>query len=872
MALKVLLPGRGSGGFAARFKQEAEFLARLQHPGIAQIYESGTATTEVGKQDYLAMELVTGQPLDDYARRALVDLEARLRLFCQICDAVGHAHRRGVIHRDLKPTNILVTSDGQPKILDFGVARATKSDERAVTLNTAMGQLVGTIPYMSPEQSAGNVEVLDTRSDIYSLGVILYEMLTGELPYDLRSANIPQALRTIQEATPTPPQKYDPQLQGDLSAVLHHALEKGPSQRYPTVDALAEDVRCFLDCRPVSVTPPTPWYYVRKLAQRHKLAFGLAMSLVLLLLVSAVVATTLSFRLAHQRDLAREAQQHEQEQRVTAEQTIAFLDGLFEQSAPTMSENRRMTVRELVAKGAERLENELLDQPLARARLQAKLGGVLTEVGDFTTAESLFTQAIDTYTLQPGEHDLAVADSLLSLARLYTSWRHLEQARETATRAHDIYSAQHDRGDDRVIHALNQLAEIHMLNRDADLMLQTMRDALRRAREAHGDGHEETMTCTNNLALGLISQRGADPAMLDEAEQLLLAALPVAEGRLGDHAETANLYDRLMRVSFHSGDIEGARAYGRQGLEMLERIYHPSHPAVLNLQVDVGYVSHTDEQHTEMLEGLLEEWRTFLEPEHPRLAQTLSALCNRWIKQGDFEQAVRCGREAVEIYRASIGVDQLETAWASHNLAVALRKLEEHEEAAELWKAAYDVLSLHQPLHWERIPTSLANLYRETGPVEEAVYWSRLAGLENEVEELQGLLDEKLAQHGRLHRDVAYAHQRLGSAYLYRQAPAQAERHFREALEIRREIETADSDLVAESAYGLGRALSAQGKLEEAEPHLREALRIRRLNHPDLPNSKYEEALRGFGEYRRASVDICLGGLRSSAARFLLKI
>ncbi len=419
VAMKVLLPGQLAPKIAARFELEAEFLARLKHAGIAQIYESGVANTEIGQQPFLAMELVEGRPLDEFILATRPGLAVRLRLFCQVCDAVGYAHRRGVIHRDLKPANIMVTDDSDPqiKVLDFGVARATESDLRATTFQTSMGQLVGTVPYMSPEQCAGNMELLDTRSDIYALGVILYEMLTDRLPYDVRRASIPHALRTIQEVSPTPPYKYDRQLRGDLTAILFRALEKDATDRYATVESLAEDVRCYLDSRPVSATPPSLFYQLSKLARRHKLSFTLSACLLALLAFSAIWATLTSIHLARQRDLATTAQEQESAARLAAESTVSFLEGLFANSSPSEWETGEMTVRDLVADGIERLETELQDQPLPRARLQLTLGKVLMQLGDFERAEDMLLQARDAYTDFPDAEGLSGRRHLSDLIR-----------------------------------------------------------------------------------------------------------------------------------------------------------------------------------------------------------------------------------------------------------------------------------------------------------------------------------------------------------------------------------------------------------------------------------------------------------------------
>jgi serine/threonine protein kinase len=224
VALKVIKPGFATAELLRRFGVEAESLGRLRHPGIAQIYEAGTADSAWGPQPYFAMELIRGEPLLEYAENHDLNARQRLELIAKICDAAHHAHQRGIIHRDLKPGNILVEDSGQPKILDFGVARATDSDAKA-TRQTDVGQIIGTLAYMSPEQVLGDPFELDTRSDVYSLGVILFELLAGCLPYRM-SNQLHAAVRTIREEDPLPLSSVSRRYAGDIEIIVGKALEK----------------------------------------------------------------------------------------------------------------------------------------------------------------------------------------------------------------------------------------------------------------------------------------------------------------------------------------------------------------------------------------------------------------------------------------------------------------------------------------------------------------------------------------------------------------------------------------------------------------------------------------------------------------------
>ena len=282
VAVKVIrseLAGRAEQ--VSRFQREALVLARLNHPGIARIHEAGQ--TEDGRH-YLVMELVEGRPLGEYVRERSVPRAERLRLFVEIASAVHSAHESGVIHRDLKPANVLVDAEGRPRVLDFGLARIARSD-LALSMSTqpATGGIAGTPQFMSPEQISGTHEELDRRTDVYALGVILFQLLTDELPYDLAGKSLPEMARTVCEKPPRRPEGIDPSLRGDLSTIVLKALEKEPGRRYASARAMADDVQRFLEDRPIRARPPTAVYRARKLVARHKAISVLVLAVLVLL-------------------------------------------------------------------------------------------------------------------------------------------------------------------------------------------------------------------------------------------------------------------------------------------------------------------------------------------------------------------------------------------------------------------------------------------------------------------------------------------------------------------------------------------------------------------------------------------------------------
>ena len=329
VALKVIKPHLATPRHLRRFAHEAEALGQLQHPGIAQIYESGTADTRHGPQPFFAMELVRAAEgekaptLTEFAERHELPARRRLELLAKVADAVHYAHQKGIIHRDLKPANILVDEAGQPKILDFGVARITDSDIQATTMQTDVGQIIGTLPYMSPEQAGGDPADLDTRSDVYALGVICYELLAGRLPYALHRRMIHEAVRVIREEEPTRLSSVNKTFRGDIETIVAKSLAKDKDDRYQSAAELATDIRRYLSDEPIIARRPSAWYQLGKFAKRNK-ALVAAAAVVLAALVLGTIGTSLGLLRARRAQRESEAaRRQEVEQRKIADRRRA---------------------------------------------------------------------------------------------------------------------------------------------------------------------------------------------------------------------------------------------------------------------------------------------------------------------------------------------------------------------------------------------------------------------------------------------------------------------------------------------------------------------------------------------------------------------
>jgi tetratricopeptide (TPR) repeat protein len=724
VALKLIRPGFASQQLLRRLEHEAQLLGRLQHPGIAQIFEAGTADTNGARQPFFAMELIRGKPITEYVRTAGLDIRARLRLFVKVCEAVEHAHQKGVIHRDLKPGNILVTDAGQPKILDFGVARAIDSDIQTTTLQTDVGQLVGTLPYMSPEQVHGDPALLDTRSDIYALGVLSYELLAGRLPYDFTGKSIPESLRVIDEGRPASLSSISRVLRGDLETIIVTALEKDPDRRYQTASALADDVRRYLNSEPIRARPPSAAYQMRKFAARHKAPVSLALLLMIVTAAFGVVASVQAVRSAHQRDVALAAQRRETEARQSAEQVIEFLVNLFEQGDPDAPREQIPSVPDVLEAGVSRVETELDGQPLVQARLMNVLGSVYRNLGEFERARELLESAVTVQRRELGDDHPDLAESLILLARVHTMLGEHDQADELLSEAFEIRRRRFGETHALVAEALEQRGSNRFYARDYAAAAEYFRDSLAMREQLYGREHLEVASSLSNLgsALGKLGE-------IEEAEDLLREGVATRRALLGDDFEVALTLDNLAHVVFARGDYAEAEGILKEELDLTRRLLHENHPRIafaLNNYAFLVKKNHGFKQAEPLYREALAIRRAAYGDEHPEVANALNELGMVRLELGDFEEAAALLREALSIRRAQFGDRNDQVAYALRNLAEAYLRANSFEDAEPLLLESVETFTANHGEQYgmtKNTIQALITLYEQWGKPDQAAEW-----------------------------------------------------------------------------------------------------------------------------------------------------
>ena len=672
VALKIIRPGVSTPAMLRRFEHEYEFLGRLQHDGIAQIYQAGIADTGFGPQPYFAMELVRGRRLDEYARLKELDLRQRLTLVAEIADAVQHAHHRGVIHRDLKPANILVTESGNPKVLDFGLARAAQLELQS-TVQTMAGEVVGTMSYMSPEQVVGDMSELDTRSDVYALGVILYELLSGRLPFDVSRKSLPEAVRIIREEEPARLSAITRSLPADIDTIVSKALEKDKLRRYGSAADLAEDIRRFLRNEPIVARRPSASYQIRKFAHRHKGLVGGAVAVLLALVAGVIVSTWQAVRASRAERVAQARANEAQSEKAKAEAVTKFLTEMLGSADPSQARGREVTVRAALDDAAKKIDaGAMRAQPEVEVAVRNAIGTTYDGLGVFEEAERQLRAALDLES-RSARNPIVLADSNARLVNvLYKRQKYAEAVPVAEAAVKLRQEALGPRHADTAA-SLDDLGAILMQNGDVAAAEAKMREALAIRREVLGPDDPQLSTSLNNVGFVLLEK-----GEVQQAQAMFLESLAIDRRRLGnDHPEVAIKLVNLARLNNNQNDKEAAEPFAREAVAIRRKVLGNEHPGLVNaLDQLSSAVELREPAEAERLsrEALAISTRAY-GANHRETARLQNNLGFMLYKQGGYAEAVTLYRAAIETFRQGLGADTPLTLGAQVGLAQNLNAI-----------------------------------------------------------------------------------------------------------------------------------------------------------------------------------------------------
>lgn len=659
-----------------RFDAERQTLASLDHPNIAHVIDAGT---EESGRPYLVMELVVGEPITDYCDARRLPVDERLDLFLEVSDAVSHAHQRGILHRDLKPSNVMVTTDGdhaRVKVIDFGIAKVIGEQEEAAGLTRA-GQLIGTPDFMSPEQ-AGIIDApVDTRTDVYALGILLYELLAGARPYYFSSGQVSEFLRILDsEGPPTPSAvaggrsntvgggdehsteivaerrratvaELSRHLRGDLDAIALHALRTHPDQRYGSVDRLADDILRHRAGLPVEAREGGLGYRATKFVRRH-VAAVVAAVLVLAGTVGVIVTVTA------QRDRALRAQRVAAAEAETARRVSDFLVELFEVADPSEARGNAVTAREILDRGVTRIDEELRAEPEVRARLLDAMGRVYQSLGLFSEAEPLLGEALALRRELPEGETPDLAQSVANYAFVLTDLGEYARAESLYLRAVDLNTRLLGDRHAETASALAGLASLYTEVGDIDAAEPLLERVLEIELDALGGSHPYVAMDYNNMAS--IRMRRGDYAGAVESYKQALAINLDTSGSL--HPETATNYANLGIAFGHLSELDSAIAYDRRALELREELLGAEHAFTGISANNLGGHLHAMGRYEEalpLLERALAIKRATQGPRHRSTAHAMLGLGRLLRDMGDPDRAKPLLLEALAIHRETVG-------------------------------------------------------------------------------------------------------------------------------------------------------------------------------------------------------------------------
>ncbi len=760
VAIKVLRQRDLKPAMIARFEAERQALAMMDHPHIAKIYDVGVDPS-IGP--YFAMEFCHGRSITKFCDERRLSIPKRLELFQQVCQAVQHAHQKGIIHRDIKPSNVLVIeSDAEPnvKVIDFGLAKAMESQMRLTdkSLFTEIGQLIGTYKYMSPEQAAANPIDIDTRTDIYSLGVLLYELLTGTTPVDDRSLvgkALVDVVRMIREQDPkipsrrisdsqdslssvsnsrqSDPRKLPNALQGDLDWIVMKSIEKDRSRRYATPNHLAEDIQRHLKGEPVNAAPPSKMYRIRKVLWRNRMPAAVA-SLFLVCLLGGIVGTSIGFYNSfHAAQLSQsrlievtKAKEAEEQQRLEAEKQRAIameqekrandklelservleflLEDLLAQASPSQQGNSghkadpNLTVREAVKRAADSIESRFDERPIIQARIREVIGETQRQLGEYASSIEQLEQAVKLFAANVGETDMQHVECLRRLALVNGDSGRIEKCQELLEKVLALSPAGPD--DPFTLTTLSDLAIVYGMRGEFKKASDLEEKTLARQKTLLGLDHDETLIATNNLAVSYgIQFNYAKSIELLEEVAARQAARPNGE-------EAANTLMTRRNLA------TGYREIGRvdEALELLQRTLATQRTVFGSDSIDVAIsmsrlaAIHCVKKDFAVGKKAYEDSQQILlqrmSPTHPEVLLNRAALAMIESEQGNTDKAIELLQPICDAQRESLGESHPHTLASQRNLASFYFKKGDYNESIQRFQKAIELMNGPKHDNW----------------------------------------------------------------------------------------------------------------------------------------------------------------------------
>ena len=784
VALKVIKPGMDSKRVIARFAAERQALAVMDHPCVSKVFDAGQ--TEDGRP-FFVMEYVAGVPITEHCDRQALTTTERLELFVQVCDGVQHAHRKAIIHRDLKPSNVLVSlQDGVavPKVIDFGVAKATAQTLTEATLYTEAGSVIGTPDYMSPEQVDVTAEDVDTRTDVYALGVMLYELLVGALPFpprSLREGGLDGIRRMIREVEPPKPstrlstvdaessaqtarhRRVDlatlrRQLSGELDWIVMKAIEKDRDRRYGSPAELAADVGRFLRHEPVLAGAPSTAYRVRKFVRRHRFGTATAAAATLALMGFAGTLVVQAHRISREAEAKR--------------RVAEFLTELFEVSDPGNARGDTVTARELLDRGAARIRGTLADDPSTRIELMATMGTVYSSLGLYTNAESLLQESLQARQQLLGSNDPETLRSAHDLARLRYRQGRVKEAEALYIRT-----------------------------------LETRRRVL-------GPEHPDTLRSASDLAR-VLSQEGRYP----ESEAMARDTLDLQRRVLGpDHRDSVSSMANLAWTYQNLGRYAEAEALQRQVVDSRKRILGSAHPDTLAAMMGLAWTHQALGRYAEsetLFREVIDIQKRVVGADHPDTLRSIASLASTYALQRRYKEGEALMRDVLEIQKRVLGPEHSDTLYSMNQLAIAYSGLGRHDEAARLHG---EILDTDKRLLGPEHPNTLWAMNNV------ALTWER-QGRYKEAESLhRETLDLRRRVLGPEHPESLTSMYNLAIALAHQHRYEEAETLNREVLDIQRRVLGPEHPKTLRSLYNLACLEAMRGARPEALLSLREAV------------------------------------------------